>query len=122
MQRVGAPTIFFSLPVLLNALYFTCNDKTGCPVPILLSPSDFTWETLKSQIPWPQDGLWGLASWKVTGWLLAYYMLSLVLHVVLPANEILGTKLKQSGRPLKYRLNCKYIQIAAMSLLECMLM
>ncbi|KAK7961911.1 ergosterol biosynthesis ERG4/ERG24 [Apiospora aurea] len=101
----GAVAIACGLPLLLNALYFTCNDKTGCPAPILLNPRDLTWETLKSQIPWPQNGLWGFMSWEVTGWLLAYYLLSLVLFVVLPANEVLGTKLKQSGRPLKYRFN-----------------
>ncbi|KAK8122720.1 hypothetical protein PG984_011390 [Apiospora sp. TS-2023a] len=102
---IGAAVIFCGQPLLLNAFYFLCNDKTGCPAPILLRPSDFTWDSLKSQIPWPRDGIWGFASWKVTGWLLAYYMLSLVLHAILPANKVLGTKLKQSGRPLEYRFN-----------------
>ncbi|KAK8072755.1 hypothetical protein PG996_006103 [Apiospora saccharicola] len=82
---------------------------------------DFTWESLKSQTPWPQDGIWGFASWKVTGWLLAYYMLSLVLYAILPANKVLGTKLKQSGRPLEYRLNGAYIVSVPMSIQERML-
>ncbi|KAL8366429.1 hypothetical protein RB595_004961 [Gaeumannomyces hyphopodioides] len=101
----GATAIVFGLPALLWVFFFACNDVTGCPVPSLLSPRTLTWDKLKSEIPWPADGLRGFVSWEATGWLLAYYFLSLVLHVVLPAEEVLGTKLKQSGRPLKYRFN-----------------
>ncbi|PGH26820.1 hypothetical protein AJ80_01397 [Polytolypa hystricis UAMH7299] len=102
---LGAAAITFGLPVLLNAFAFTCNDVAGCPVPSLLSPRSLTWEKLKAEIPWPQDGIWGLASWEVTGVLLGYYLLSLILYRVLPAQEVHGTKLVQHGRPLKYRFN-----------------
>ena len=37
--------------------------------------------------------------------MLAYYLLSLVLYRVLPAQEVYGTKLRESGKPLKYRFN-----------------
>ncbi|KAK8132364.1 ergosterol biosynthesis ERG4/ERG24 [Apiospora kogelbergensis] len=114
---IGAAAIICGLPILLNVFYFTCNDETGCPVPILLDPRNLTWETLKSQIPWPQDGLWGFASWEVSGWVLAYYMLSLVLYVALPGHELYGTKLKQSGQPLKYRLNS--FSASVVQLLAC---
>ncbi|TLD15445.1 uncharacterized protein PgNI_00156 [Pyricularia grisea] len=101
----GATGIVFGLPVLLWTLFFACNDVSGCPAPSLLSPRDLTWAKLKSEIPWPENGVRGFVSWEVTFWVFAYYFLSLVLHRVMPAEEVLGTKLKESGRPLKYRFN-----------------
>ena len=103
----GAAAIVFGLPLLLNAFYFVCNDVSGCPAPSLLSPRSLTWDKLKSEIPWPEDGLRGFVSWEATGWTLAYYLLSLVLYRILPAQELLGTKLVESGKPLKYRFNGK---------------
>lgn len=102
---IGAAGIVFGLPVLMNVMYLGCNDVSGCPAPALLELRSLTWDTLKAQIPWPEDGIWGFASWKVTGWVLAYYLLSLVLYRVLPATEVYGTKLRESGKPLKYRFN-----------------
>ncbi|KAK2054444.1 ERG4/ERG24 ergosterol biosynthesis protein [Colletotrichum caudatum] len=101
----AAVVAVFGLPVLLLALFFGCNDKTGCPFPAALSLSTLTLEKLKTETTWPADGIWGLCSWKVIGWTLAYYFLSLVLYRLLPAQELLGTKLVESGRPLKYRFN-----------------
>ncbi|KAG8161091.1 hypothetical protein KVR01_009355 [Diaporthe batatas] len=101
----GATAIVLGLPVLLNVFYLGCNGVSGCPAPALLQPSTLTWETLKAQIPWPEEGIWGFASWEVTGWTLLYYLLSLVLYRLLPANEVYGTKLRESGRPLLYRFN-----------------
>ncbi|KAL1957852.1 hypothetical protein VTO42DRAFT_5417 [Malbranchea cinnamomea] len=101
----GAAAITFGLPALMYVFYFTCNDVSGCPAPALLEPTTLTWEKLKAQIPWPEDGIWGFASWKVTWWLLAYYALSLVLYRVLPATEVVGTKLRGEDRGLKYRFN-----------------
>ncbi|KKY35540.1 putative deltasterol reductase [Diaporthe ampelina] len=74
-----------------------------------------TWETLKPQIPWPEQGIWGLASWEATGWTLLYYILSLVLYRVLPAQEVYGAKLRESGRPLLYRFNAFNASIAQLS-------
>ncbi|KID86420.1 Ergosterol biosynthesis ERG4/ERG24 [Metarhizium guizhouense ARSEF 977] len=102
---LGATAIVFGLPALLYAFFFTCNDMTGCPAPALLSPQTLSWEVLKSQVPWPENGLAGFASWKATGCMLAYYLLSLFLYRVLLATEVYGTKLRESGRPLKYRFN-----------------
>ncbi|TDZ29511.1 Delta(14)-sterol reductase [Colletotrichum spinosum] len=101
----GAAAIVFGLPVLLWTFFFVCNDKTGCPAPSTLTPRTLTLEKLKTETPWPADGIWGFCTWEAFGWTLAYYFLSLVLYSVLPAQEILGTKLSQSGRPLKYRFN-----------------
>lgn len=78
---------------------------SGCPAPALLQPRSLTWAKLKSQIPWPTQGIWGFLGWDTTAWVLAYYVLSLVLYRVLPAHEVYGTKLRESGRPLLYRLN-----------------
>lgn len=103
------------LPVLLNVWYFACNDVSGCPAPALLQPSTLTWNNLKAQIPWPADGVWGFANWKATGWTLAYYLLSLVLYRVLPANEVYGYKLRESGRPLMYRFNAFHASVAQLA-------
>lgn len=91
--------------MLLYAWYFACNDVSGCPAPALLQPGTLTWAKLRSQIPWPVEGLRGFASWEVTGWVLVYYLSSLLLYRVLPAHEVLGTKLRESGQPLLYRFN-----------------
>ncbi|KAK1479799.1 ergosterol biosynthesis ERG4/ERG24 family protein [Colletotrichum cuscutae] len=106
----GAFAIVFGLPVLLWTFFFVCNDKTGCPAPSTLSPRTLTLEKLKLETPWPADGIWGFCSWEAFGWSIAYYFVSLVLYRVLPAQEMLGTKLVQSGRPLKYRFNCNVSQ------------
>lgn len=79
----------------------------GCPVPSLLNPRTLSWETLTSETGWPKDGVRELVSWEVTGVVLAYYILSMVLYRVLPAQEVQGTKLVRHGRPLQYRLNGK---------------
>ncbi|OLN87043.1 Delta(14)-sterol reductase 1 [Colletotrichum chlorophyti] len=114
----GAAAIVFGLPVLLWTFFFVCNDKTGCPAPATLSPRTLTLEKLKAETPWPADGIWGFCSWEAIGWSLAYYFLSLVLYRILPAEEPLGTKLRQSGLPLKYRFNAfsaSVVQFAALA-------
>lgn len=89
----------------MSVLFLGCNDVSGCPAPALLDPRSLTWEKLRDQIPWPEDGIWGFCSWKASGWLAAYYLLSLFLYRVLPAKQVYGTKLRESGRPLEYRFN-----------------
>lgn len=113
---LGTASLVFGLPVLLYFFYFTCNDITGCPAPALLEPHSLSLTQIKDQIPWPENGIWGFASWKVSGWVMSYYLLSLVLYRVLPGQEVYGTKLRESGRPLKYKLNAfssSLIQLAA---------
>ncbi|KOS23190.1 Delta(14)-sterol reductase [Escovopsis weberi] len=101
----GAAAIVFGLPVLVNFFYFTCNDLTGCPAPGLLDPKNLSLEKLKSQVPWPEDGIRGFASWDASAWVAAYYLLSLILYRVLPGQELYGTKLREFDRPLKYKFN-----------------
>lgn len=115
LDSLGAAAIVLCLPVLLSVWYLACNGVSGCPAPALLQPSTLTWETLKPQIPWPEHGIWGFASWETTGWTLLYYVLSLVLYRVLPAHETYGTKLRESGRPLLYRFNAFNSSIAQLS-------
>ncbi|KAG5948716.1 Delta(14)-sterol reductase [Claviceps pazoutovae] len=103
----GAFAISFGLPLLVYFFAFACNDISGCPAPSLLSPRTLSLNQLKLEVGWPQDGIWGLASWKATGAVLAYYLLSLILYRVLPATEVEGTELSCGGR-LKYRFNTLY--------------
>lgn len=107
----GAAVVSFGLPILLYLFSFACNDVSGCPAPLLLS----NWKTidlqeLKRDVGWPANGIWGLASWEVTGWTLAYYLFNAVLYRVLPAVEAEGVELSSGGR-LKYRMNSKWARI-----------
>ncbi|POS77348.1 Delta(14)-sterol reductase [Diaporthe helianthi] len=111
----GAAAIVFGLPVLLNVWYLGCNGISGCPAPALLQPSTLTWEGLKAEIPWPERGIWGFASWEATSWTVLYYLLSLALYRLLPANEVYGTKLRESGRPLLYRFNAFHASVAQLA-------
>ncbi|KAI1426059.1 putative C-14 sterol reductase [Xylaria sp. FL1777] len=99
----GAASIVIGLPLLIYTFAFVCNDISGCPAPSLLHPSSFDLETFKAEIGWP--GFSGLHSWEVTSVALGYHFFSLLLWRILPAEEVIGTKLPQHGRPLKYRMN-----------------
>ena len=101
---LGTLGITLGLPIACYAAAFLCNDITGCPVPSILTPSTLTLRRLKEETGWPDNGIQGLASLRVTGWVLAYYMLSLTLYSFLPAEEPEGVVLKSGGR-LKYRFN-----------------
>ena len=101
---LGAFATSFGLPLVCYLAAFLCNDVSGCPVPSALNPRSLTLAKLKADAGWPADGLLGLASWHATGWLLAYYLLSLVLYVVLPGQEVEGTELRVGGK-LRYKFN-----------------
>ena len=81
-----------------------CNDISGCPAPALLHPSSITWEKLKTQIEWPENGLIGFLDLEVFAWTLGYHFLSLVLLLLLPGQEVEGQVLANGGR-LKYKFN-----------------
>ncbi|KAK5708023.1 erg24, C-14 sterol reductase [Elasticomyces elasticus] len=113
---IGATVLTFGLPFICYAFAFLCNDVSGCPAPSLLSPSKLFssptlstqsgWEhgieVLKREVGWP--GLGGLLSVEAVLGTLAWYGWSLLLHVLLPAQEVEGTELATGGR-LKYRFN-----------------
>ncbi|RMY05213.1 hypothetical protein D0868_06530 [Hortaea werneckii] len=113
---IGALFISLGLPIACYAFAFLCNDVSGCPAPSLLSPTKlFTppilsrqagWQhaldVLKVEVGWP--GFAGLLSLEATLGALAWYGLSLLLYVLLPANEVEGTELRSGGK-LIYRMN-----------------
>lgn len=115
-NRIGAALISIGCPVAVYALTFLCNDISGCPAPSLLSPSKLftppafttqtSWEhatsVLAKETGWPGWG--GLVTANGMLGTLAWYMLSLVLYAVLPAQEVDGIELQNGGR-LKYRFN-----------------
>jgi hypothetical protein len=94
------------LPIIVYLTALACNDISGCPAPSLLHPSTFRLDNFKAEIGWPKEGIWGLGSWYVTGWVLAYYFLSVVLQAVLPGQQVPGVKLRSGGR-LHYKFNGK---------------
>ncbi|KAL9126673.1 MAG: hypothetical protein Q9217_004317 [Psora testacea] len=99
---IGAFATSFGLPLVCYLAAFLCNDVSGCPVPSTLHPSSLTLQKLKKETGWP--GIFGLASTKVTLWMLGYYALCLVLQVVLPGTEVEGVELATGGK-LKYKVN-----------------
>lgn len=101
-SRIGAFGISFILPIIVYLMTFLCNDMYGCPVPSVLSPKTLTLEKLKEETGWP--GFDGLVNLEVIGWVLGYYLLSLVLNRVLPGQEVVGTELVSGGR-LNYKFN-----------------
>ncbi|KAL8988803.1 MAG: hypothetical protein Q9177_002178 [Variospora cf. flavescens] len=100
----GAFAAIFVLPVVCYLAAFLCNDVSGCPVPSILHPQSLTLAKLKNEAGWPQDGLQGLASFRVTGYVLAYYLSSLVLQAALPGLVVQGVQLRSGGR-LEYKFN-----------------
>lgn len=100
----GAFGIVFGLPIIVYATAFLCNDVSGCPAPALLHPGTLTWDKLKAQTPWPENGIRGLASVEATLWVSAYYFLSLFLQLLLPGDEVEGLQLACGGRHM-YKLN-----------------
>ncbi len=99
---LGAFATSFGLPLVCYLANFLCNDVSGCPVPSALHPSTITIASLKEETGWP--GTEGLASTKVTAWVLGYYFLSLVLQAALPGVVTEGVELQTGGR-LKYKFN-----------------
>lgn len=100
--RLGAFATSLGLPLICYLGSFLCNDVSGCPIPSALHPSTLSLAKLKAETRWP--GILGLGSLKVTGWVLAYYLSSLVLQAVLPGVESRGVKLRSGGR-LDYKFN-----------------
>lgn len=86
---------------------FLCNDVSGCPVPSILHPRSLTLGKFKEEAGWPRDGFKGLASLRVTGFVLVYYFFSLVLQAVLPGVVVPGLQLRSGGR-LEYKFNGRY--------------
>lgn len=115
LDSLGAAGIVFGLPVIVYSFFFFCNDISGCPAPALLGLRSLSWQSLKAQIPWPGDFA-SFASWEATGWVAAYYLLSLILYRALPSQQIKGTKLRESSQSLEYRFNSfssTLVQVAA---------
>ncbi|KAJ2969601.1 hypothetical protein NQ176_g8576 [Zarea fungicola] len=113
---LGAAGISFGLPLLCYIFTFACNDISGCPAPSLLSPKTLSIEQLKREVGWPTDGIYGLASWRASAAMAAYYIFNLILYRVLPAIETKGTVLASGGR-LDYRFNTFYSNTLTLCLL-----
>ncbi|KAK3190936.1 erg24, C-14 sterol reductase [Lecanicillium sp. MT-2017a] len=113
---LGAFGISFGLPVLVYIFTFACNDISGCPAPSLLNFKSLSIDQLKAEVGWHEDGIYGLASWKASAAMAAYYLFNMILYRVLPAIETEGTVLASGGR-LKYRFNTLYSNTLTLSLL-----
>lgn len=116
MYSPGAVVVTFGLPILVYLSLFLCNDVSGCPAPSLLQAKSFSLSKLKAETPWPKEGISGLIDLRVTGWVLAYYGLSLVLQLLLPGVESDGVKL-DCGQRHHYKLNA--FPSALLTLVAC---
>lgn len=101
--------ISFGLPIGCYAFAFLCNDVSGCPAPSLLSPTRLfesglsnALSTLSKEVGWP--GFAGLINAEAVLGTVAWYVISLLLYILLPAEEVDGTELRSGGR-LRYRFN-----------------
>jgi hypothetical protein len=101
---LGAFGVSFGLPLVTYLMAFLCNDVSGCPVPLVLHPYSLTIDKLKEEVGWPADGILGLINFKVTSFVLAYYLFSMILYRVLPGEVAEGTPLPSGGK-LKYKFN-----------------
>lgn len=100
--RLGALGVTLGLPLVCYMFAFLCNDVSGCPAPSLLRPSRLNLKRLADDAGW--KGIGGLINWQSVVAVTGYYLLSLTLNAVLPAQEVQGTELRSGGR-LKYRFN-----------------
>ena len=112
---LGAVGMTVGLPILCYLFAFACNDISGCPAPSLLT-GHVNLEAIKQDIGWP--GFEGLFSLEATAWVLAYYLLLVVLFVAIPAPEVEGVEMRTGGK-LTYKLNGRYSSSLAISVLNC---
>ncbi|KAI9702708.1 MAG: erg24, C-14 sterol reductase [Bogoriella megaspora] len=98
----GTLLISFGLPIVCYCFAFLCNDVSGCPAPNLLRPWNINLKRLADETGW--TGISGLLNWQSLVAVLGYYLLSLTLNTLLPAQEVQGTELRSVGR-LTYRFN-----------------
>ncbi|KAH6693472.1 Delta(14)-sterol reductase [Plectosphaerella plurivora] len=100
----GVLAISMLLPPLVYAFTFACNDISGCPAPSLLSPKTLSLSKLKTEVGWPEEGIWGLGSVHATLAVLGYYFVNLLLYRFVPGPTVDGVKLASGGK-LKYKFN-----------------
>ncbi|KAI4181212.1 MAG: hypothetical protein LQ346_006847 [Caloplaca aetnensis] len=112
---LGAFAASFGLPILCYLAAFVCNDVSGCPLPSTLHPRSITLKALKTEAGWPQNGIKGLASLRVTGFVLAYYLFSLILQAALPGLVVQGVQLRSGGR-LEYKFNAFSSAVTVLSI------
>ncbi|KAF1816437.1 ERG4/ERG24 ergosterol biosynthesis protein [Eremomyces bilateralis CBS 781.70] len=104
--------MIIALPLLTWSMGFLCNDVSGCPVPSLLHPSQLTLDKLKEETGWAGwSSLFNCEAFALT---VGYYLLSLFLYAIIPANEVSGTMLRYGGR-LRYRFNAFYSALATLA-------
>ncbi|KAL8763627.1 MAG: hypothetical protein Q9184_000627 [Pyrenodesmia sp. 2 TL-2023] len=101
---IGAFAASFGLPIVCYLAAFLCNDVSGCPLPSTLHPRSIMLKGLKKEAGWPQNGIQGLASLRVTGFVLAYYFFSFLLQGALPGLVVQGVQLRSGGK-LEYKFN-----------------
>lgn len=95
---IGTTIVTFATPAVAYALFFTCNEVTGC------NPSASSLSALASTIGnWPSSAgkLW---EWKALAVYLAWYAWCIATWVLLPTEWIEGLLLRDGTRK-KYKMN-----------------
>lgn len=94
----GAFAVTFGVPFLTYALYFGCNEGTGCPPPLDDIVSRFTAAT--------SDPNWWLSLWDTQAALiyLGWYTFCVAAWAILPGDWIDGVTMR-TGEKKKYKIN-----------------
>ncbi|GMK57223.1 hypothetical protein CspeluHIS016_0400570 [Cutaneotrichosporon spelunceum] len=93
---VGTFILTFATPIVAYALFYGCNEVTGCSVPPTRNFLEWVGD-------WPSSAgaLW---EWKAAGVYLAWYMWTVLCWNILPGEWIEGTLLRDGTRK-KYKMN-----------------
>ncbi|RSH81588.1 erg24, C-14 sterol reductase [Saitozyma podzolica] len=107
---IGTLAVTIFTPAITWALWFTCNETTGCP------PSTRAgWQAVAENIlDWPSSaGKWW--DWKAAGVLMAFYLYLVICWAVLPGDKVQGNLLRD-GTKKTYTMNGFYTLLLTLGL------
>lgn len=96
---IGTLAVTIFTPAITWALWFTCNETTGCP------PSTRAgWQAVaENLVDWPSSaGKWW--DWKAAGVFMAFYLYLVLCWAVLPGDKVQGNLLRD-GTKKTYTMN-----------------
>jgi delta14-sterol reductase len=96
---IGTLAVTIFTPAITWALWFTCNETTGCP-----PTTRAGWQTVGDNLlDWPSSaGKWW--DWKAAGVFMGFYLYLVICWAVLPGDKVQGTLLRD-GTKKTYTMN-----------------